>query len=156
MGAQKGVVVGPTGEEIFVDKYGGVKVHFEWDTSGIGYERSSCWIPVAQPPGEHPDLMYIPRIGEEVVVSFLDGDPNRPFIVGRLHNDRDMPPWNLPSEARRLPELVVHSHRRAVSEDLRKCFISYSSKDQQFASQLHRDLERAGIGCWFAPEDLIR
>jgi type VI secretion system secreted protein VgrG len=84
-GTQTAVVVGPPGEEIFADKYGRVKVQFHWDREGRNDASSSCWIRVAQPAAGGGSAL-IPRIGWEVLVSFLDGDPDRPIIVGSLYN----------------------------------------------------------------------
>jgi type VI secretion system secreted protein VgrG len=91
-GTQTAVVVGPPGEEIFTDKYGRVKVQFHWDRQGQKDESSSFWIRVAQPYADGGSVL-IPRVGWEVVVSFLDGDPDQPIIVGTLYNpDRPPPP----------------------------------------------------------------
>ena len=98
-GAQTAVVVGPAGEEIFTDKYGRVKVQFHWDREGDLDENSSCWIRVAQLwAGKKWGAMYVPRIGQEVIVDFLEGDPDRPIITGRVYNADQMPPYDLPGE----------------------------------------------------------
>jgi type VI secretion system secreted protein VgrG len=98
-GCQTAVVVGPPGEEIFTDKYGRVKVQFHWDREGKRDENSSCWIRVSQPwAGKLWGGMQIPRIGQEVVVDFLEGDPDRPVITGRVYNAAQMPPWELPDK----------------------------------------------------------
>ncbi len=98
-GAQTAVVVGPGGEEIYVDKYGRVKVQFYWDRRGKLDEVSSCWIRVAQPvAGKGWGAVWTPRIGQEVVVSFLEGDPDRPLITGSVYNAVQMPPYTLPDE----------------------------------------------------------
>lgn len=98
-GCQTAVVVGPPGEEIFTDKYGRVKVQFHWDREGKRDENSSCWIRVSQPwAGKLWGGMQIPRIGQEVVVDFLEGDPDRPVITGRVYNAAQMPPWELPAQ----------------------------------------------------------
>jgi type VI secretion system secreted protein VgrG len=98
-GAQTAVVVGPSGEEIFTDKYGRVKVQFHWDREGKLNENSSCWIRVAQLwAGKKWGGMYIPRVGQEVIVEFLEGDPDRPIVTGRVYNAEQMPPYDLPSE----------------------------------------------------------
>ena len=98
-GAQTAVVVGPSGEEIFTDKYGRVKVQFHWDREGKLDENSSCWIRVAQLwAGKKWGAMYIPRIGQEVIVDFLEGDPDKPIITGRVYNAEQMPPYDLPAE----------------------------------------------------------
>lgn len=98
-GPQTALVVGPSGEEIHTDKYGRVKVQFHWDRRSIADENSSCWIRVAQLwAGKKWGAMYIPRIGHEVIVEFLEGDPDRPIITGRVYNGANMPPYALPGE----------------------------------------------------------
>ncbi len=98
-GPQTAMVVGPSGEEIWTDKYGRVKVQFHWDREGKADENSSCWIRVAQVwAGKNWGAMYIPRIGQEVIIEFLEGDPDQPIITGRVYNDQAMPPYELPSE----------------------------------------------------------
>lgn len=98
-GSQTAVVTGPAGEEIYVDKYGRVKVQFPWDREGQKNDKSSCWIRVSQLwAGEGWGAMFIPRIGHEVIVDFLEGDPDRPIITGRVYNGDNMPPYALDSE----------------------------------------------------------
>jgi type VI secretion system secreted protein VgrG len=98
-GPQPAVVVGPSGEEIYVDKYGRVKVQFFWDREGKADENSSCWIRVSQLwAGKQWGAMWIPRVGQEVIVDFLEGDPDRPLIMGRVYNADEMPPYPLPDE----------------------------------------------------------
>jgi type VI secretion system secreted protein VgrG len=100
-GAQTAVVVGPRGEEIFTDKYGRVKVQFLWDREGRMDENSSCWVRVATPwAGAGWGAIHIPRIGQEVVVDFLEGDPDRPLIMGSVFNANVMPPFELPAGKR--------------------------------------------------------
>ncbi len=97
-GLQPAVVVGKSGEEIWVDKYGRVKVQFFWDRVGKKNENSSCWVRVSQVwAGKNWGWITIPRIGQEVIVDFLEGDPDRPIIVGRVYNAEQMPPWDLPA-----------------------------------------------------------
>jgi type VI secretion system secreted protein VgrG len=99
-GAQTAIVVGKAGEEIFTDKYGRVKVQFHWDRYGKQDEKSSCWIRVAQVwAGKSWGAIHIPRIGQEVIVSFLEGDPDQPIITGRVYNGDSMPPYGLPGNA---------------------------------------------------------
>jgi type VI secretion system secreted protein VgrG len=98
-GTQTAIVVGPAGEEIYPDKYGRVKVQFHWDREGKRDENSSCWIRVAQVwAGAGWGGMYIPRIGHEVIVDFLEGDPDRPIIIGCVYHGANMPPYPLPDE----------------------------------------------------------
>ena len=99
-GCQTAIVVGPKGEEIQTDKYGRVKVHFHWDREGAGKEDSSCWIRVSQYwAGQNWGSVSIPRIGQEVIVDFLEGDPDQPIIIGRVYNASQMPPYPLPAQA---------------------------------------------------------
>ncbi len=96
-GIQTAVVVGPSGEEIYTDEYGRIKVQFHWDRYGESNENSSCWIRVAQLwAGTNWGGIHIPRIGQEVVVDFLEGDPDRPLVTGRVYNADNMPPYGLP------------------------------------------------------------
>ncbi len=98
-GTQTAMVVGPSGEEIFTDKYGRVKVQFHWDRDGQDNSDSSCWIRVAQSwAGNKWGMMFIPRIGMEVMVHFLEGDPDQPIITGCVYNPETMPPYKLPDE----------------------------------------------------------
>ncbi|MDP2007581.1 MAG: type VI secretion system tip protein TssI/VgrG [Rubrivivax sp.] len=97
-GPQTATVVGPAGEEIYVDKYGRVKVQFHWDREGKKNADSSCYIRVAQPSaGKGFGMVFLPRIGQEVVVDFLEGDPDQPLITGRVYNADQMPPYALPA-----------------------------------------------------------
>jgi type VI secretion system secreted protein VgrG len=97
-GPQTAVVVGPGGEEIYTDKYGRVKVMFHWDRLGKQDENSSCWVRVSQPwAGKAWGGVAIPRMGQEVVVDFLEGDPDQPIITGRVYNAEQMPPYALPA-----------------------------------------------------------
>ena len=96
-GPQTATVVGKKGEEIWTDKYGRVKVQFHWDRDGKRDENSSCWVRVAQIwAGKQWGAIHIPRIGQEVIVDFLDGNPDRPIITGRVYNADNMPPYALP------------------------------------------------------------
>jgi type VI secretion system secreted protein VgrG len=96
-GCQTALVVGPAGEEIYTDKHGRVKVQFHWDREGKKNENSSCWIRVSHPwAGQGYGAVSIPRIGQEVIVDFLEGDPDQPIIVGRVYNAEQMPPTGLP------------------------------------------------------------
>ena len=98
-GVQTAVVVGPKGEEIYTDEYGRVKVQFHWDRDGEKDDKSSCWIRCMTPwSGQKWGMIHIPRIKQEVVVQFEEGDPDRPLIVGMLYNGDNMPPYKLPSE----------------------------------------------------------
>lgn len=98
-GVQTAIVTGPGGEEVHTDEHGRVKVHFHWDRVGGMDEKSSCWIRVSQLwAGAGYGAMWIPRIGHEVVVDFIEGDPDRPIIVGRVYHGANVPPYPLPAE----------------------------------------------------------
>ncbi len=98
-GAQTALVVGKSGEEIWTDQYGRIKVKFYWDQSSAQDETSSCWVRVSQGwAGKQWGAIFIPRIGQEVVVSFLDGDPDRPIITGCVYNAEQTTPYTLPDE----------------------------------------------------------
>ncbi|HYC22622.1 MAG TPA: type VI secretion system tip protein TssI/VgrG [Candidatus Bathyarchaeia archaeon] len=99
-GPQTAIVTGKSGEEIWTDKHGRVKVQFHWDRVGKQDENSSCWVRVAQVwSGQNWGGVHIPRMGQEVIVEFLDGDPDRPIITGRVYNGRQTPPYALPDNA---------------------------------------------------------
>jgi type VI secretion system secreted protein VgrG len=97
-GSQTAVIVGPSGEEIYTDEHARVKVQFHWDRYGKLDENSSCWMRVSQGwAGKTWGMIHIPRIGQEVIVSFLEGDPDQPIITGRVYNGDNMPPYELPA-----------------------------------------------------------
>lgn len=114
-GTQTAIVVGPSGEEIFTDNYGRVKVQFHWDQEGKHDEKSSCWIRVAQGwTGKGWGIIFTPRIGMEVVVSFLEGDPDRPLITGMVYNAQQIVPYELPANQTRS---TIKTHSSKDSDD---------------------------------------
>ena len=103
-GVQTATVVGPAGEEIFCDKYGRVKVQFNWDRAGKKDANSSCWLRVAQVwAGNGWGAFFWPRVGHEVVVTFEEGDPDQPVIIGSVYNAENMPPLALTRGEQVLP-----------------------------------------------------
>ena len=99
-GPQTAMVVGPAGDEIYTDKFGRVKVQFHWDRYGKKDENSSCWIRVSHPwAGKGWGSVATPRIGQEVIVDFLEGDPDQPIITGRVYNAENQPPFGFPAGA---------------------------------------------------------
>ena len=99
-GPQTAIVVGKSGEEIWTDKYGRIKVLFHWDRYAKADEKSSCWIRVSQTwAGKNWGAMQIPRIGQEVLVDFIHGDPDNPIVIGSVYNGSTMPPYELPANA---------------------------------------------------------
>lgn len=98
-GPQTAKVVGPSGEDIYCDKYGRIKVQFFWDRQGKSDENSSCWIRVSQMfAGSGWGSVFTPRVGMEVIVIFLEGDPDRPLVIGCVYNEDNMPPYTLPGD----------------------------------------------------------
>ena len=98
-GTQTAVVVGPSGEELYTDKYGRVKLQFFWDREGRYDENSSRWTRVSQAAaGGQYGMLFLPRVGQEVIVDFLEGDPDCPIVTGRVYNNDQMPPYSLPDE----------------------------------------------------------
>lgn len=101
-GPQTAMVVGPIEEEIYSDSYGRVKVQFHWDRTGKKDDNSSYWIRVAQLfAGQQWGALFLPRIGQEVIVQFLDGDPDKPVIIGTVYNASNLPPYDLPAQQTR-------------------------------------------------------
>ncbi len=98
-GTQTAIVTGPDGEEIWPDEHGRVKIQFHWDREGQNDENSSCWVRVSQLwAGAGWGAMFIPRIGHEVIVDFLEGDPDQPIIIGRVYHGDNTPPYSLPDD----------------------------------------------------------
>ncbi|WP_292286639.1 type VI secretion system Vgr family protein [Marivita sp.] len=98
-GIHTAVVTGPEGEEIYTDQYGRIRVQFHWDRDGQNDDRSTCWVRTMMPwTGKNWGAIAIPRIGQEVVISFEEGDPDRPICIGMLYNDKNRPPYDLPAD----------------------------------------------------------
>jgi type VI secretion system secreted protein VgrG len=121
-GLQSALVTGWGSEEVFPDEYGRVKVRFHWDRLGPDDEQSSCWVRVASDwAGEHFGSIQLPRVGQEVLVEFMEGDPDRPVITGRVYNAARMPPWNLPKEKHlsgiQSKEIRAARHNQLVFDD---------------------------------------
>jgi len=99
-GPQTAIVVGPKGRELWTDAYGRVKVRFHWDRRPAELTDTSCWVRVSQAwAGSGFGALHVPRIDQEVIVDFLDGDPDRPIITGRVYNANQLPPYDLPEQA---------------------------------------------------------
>ncbi len=97
LGSQTAIVVGPEGEDIYTDRFGRIKIRFFWDEDQERAENSSCWVRVSQTwAGNGWGTLFIPRVGQEVVVTFIDGDPDRPLVTGCVYNGENAPPVSLP------------------------------------------------------------
>ena len=124
-------VTGPAGEEIYTDKYGRIKVQFPWDREGQNDENTSCWIRVVTPwAGKAWGMIAVPRIGQEVVIQFEDGDPDRPICTGMLYNADVMPPYTLPANMTQTG--IVTRSTKAGSASTFNELIFEDKKDAEF------------------------
>jgi type VI secretion system secreted protein VgrG len=140
-GPQTAVVVGKSGEEIWTDKYSRVKVQFFWDREGKMDENSSCWVRVSQPwAGKNWGAINIPRIGQEVIVEFLEGDPDRPIITGRVYNDAQMPPYTLPDNMTRTT-FLTRSTKGGGSSNWNELRFEDKKDNEQIFMNAERDMD---------------
>ncbi|WP_320534464.1 type VI secretion system Vgr family protein [Robbsia andropogonis] len=139
-GPQTAIVVGPADEEIYTDALGRVKVQFHWDRRGKRNEDSSRWVRVAQPwAGSGFGMVNIPRIGDEVVVIFVNGNPDRPLIISRVYNAQNMPPWALPENATQ-SGILTRSSKGATRENANA--IRFEDKVGQEELWLHAEKDQ--------------
>jgi type VI secretion system secreted protein VgrG len=149
-GVQTGVVVGPAGEEIYPDKYGRVKVQFHWDREGSDDVNSSCWMRVATYwAGNQWGAVHIPRIGQEVIVDFEEGDVNYPIIVGSVYNSDMMPPWTLPEKktvsgykSRSTPYGTSHNFNMLSFEDKKGSELVHAQAEKDLLTLVKNDESR--------------
>ncbi len=140
-GPQTAVVVGPSGEEIYTDKYGRVKVQFFWDREGKKNDQSSCWVRVSQPwAGKNWGSINIPRIGQEVIVEFLEGDPDRPIITGRVYNAEQMPPYTLPDNQTRTT-FMTRSSKGGSSSNYNELRFEDKKSSEQIFLHAEKDMD---------------
>ena len=117
LGQQTAIVTGPAGEEIYTDQYGRVKVQFHWDREGKWDDKTTCWIRVSQGlSGSQYGGVVLPRVGQEVIVSFLEGDPDKPLITGKTYNAANMPPYSLPEHKTRMVMRSKTMHGEGYNE----------------------------------------
>lgn len=136
-GPQTAIIVGPPGEEIFTDELGRVKVQFHWDRNGKYNDHSSCWVRVAQSGASGGfGSIQIPRVGDEVVVVFLDGNPDRPLIMGSVYNSKNTPPWSLPANKTQSGFLTRSTKGNAGTANF------FRFEDKSGAEQIHMHAER--------------
>jgi type VI secretion system secreted protein VgrG len=139
-GTQTGVVVGSDGEEIDPDKYGRVKVWFRWDPEGERNLDTSCWVRVAQPwAGQHWGTQFIPRVGDEVVVTFLEGDPDRPLIVGSVYNADNVPIYKLPQNKTQTG-IKTHSSKTGTTENYNEIRFEDKKGHEQVLIHAEKDM----------------
>jgi type VI secretion system secreted protein VgrG len=139
-GPQTAMVVGKSGEEIWTDQYGRIKVQFHWDRDGKSDETSSCWVRVQQGwAGKGWGMMFVPRVGMEVVVSFLEGDPDRPLVTGCVYNGDAMPPHALPAKQTRS---TIKSNSSKGGGNFNELRFDDKKGAEQFYMHAARDLEQ--------------
>lgn len=152
-GVQSAIVVGPEGEEIHTDEHGRVRVQFHWDRAGRRDERSSCWIRVSQGwAGGGYGMMVIPRVGQEVLVGFFEGDPDQPAIVGRVYNAQNLVPYKLPEHKTRstwrsasTPGGDGAGYNEIMFEDARGAELLAIHAERDLTKQVNRsEVERTG------------
>lgn len=137
-GAQTAIVVGPAGKEIWTDEYGRIKVQFHWDRLGQKDENSSCWVRVAQSwAGTSWGAFTLPRIGQEVVVSFLEGDPDRPLVTGCVYNGDNPVPYALPDNMTRT---TLKSRSSPQAEGFNEIRFEDKADSEEIFVQAQKDL----------------
>lgn len=138
-GAQPALVVGKSGEEIWTDQYGRIKVQFYWDQYGKNDENSSCWIRVAQQwAGKQWGAFFLPRIGQEVLVSFLDGNPDRPIVTGSVYNAEQVSPYTLPDEQ---TKSTLKSHSSKNGEGFNEILFEDKQGSEQLQIHAQKDMD---------------
>lgn len=141
-GPQTAIVVGKAGEDIWTDEFGRVKVQFHWDREGQANEDSSCWIRVSQHwAGKNWGGIQIPRIGQEVIVDFLEGDPDRPLITGRVYNNDQMPPYPLPDNQTQ-SGVKSRSTKEGTPENFNELRFEDKKDEEQIYFHAEKDFER--------------
>lgn len=139
-GQQTAIVTGLEGEEIYPDKYGRVKVQFFWDRLDQWNEKTTCWIRVSQGwAGPTYGMVAVPRIGHEVIVSFMEGDPDRPIITGRMYHALNMPPYELPDNKTRT---VFKSMSTPGEEDEERGFNEFRIEDKKGEEEIYIHAEK--------------
>ncbi len=138
-GPQTAVVVGPSGEELYVDKFGRVKVQFHWDRYGEKNEKSSCWVRVSQHwAGKGWGTVYHPRIGQEVIVEFLEGNPDRPLITGRVYNGANPIPYTTPTQS----GILTRSSKEGTAENANELRFEDNKGSEEVYFHAEKDMNR--------------
>lgn len=141
-GPHTATVVGPAGEEIHTDKYGRIRIQFHWDMHGKNNEKSSCFVRVAQSwSGKGWGALFTPRVGMEVVVHFLDGDPDRPLVTGSVYNGDDAPPWSLPDK-KEISGWMTRSTPQGAAENANWLYFLDTKGSEQVNVQAEKDFVR--------------
>lgn len=137
-GTQSATVTGPSGEEIYCDEYGRIKVQFHWDRLGENDERTSCFVRVSQQwAGAGYGFQTIPRIGNEVIVAFFEGNPDRPHIIGRVYNAENMPPFELPANKN---QTGIKSESTTGGDGYNEIMLDDTKGEELFRVQAEKDM----------------
>ncbi len=140
-GPQTAVVTVKSGEESWLDKYGRVRIQFHWDRKGEKDEKSTCWVRVAQPwAGARWGAHFWPRIGQEVVVEFLEGDPDKPLVTGSVYNAANMPPYELPGNHSR-SGIITRSTKQGGSANFNELRFEDKKDDEQIFMNAEKDMD---------------
>lgn len=141
-GPQTATVTVKQGEESWLDKFGRVRVQFHWDREGKSDEKSSCWVRIAQPwAGAGWGAHFWPRIGQEVVVEFLEGDPDRPIVTGSVYNPANMPPYTLPDNYTR-SGIITRSSKNGASKNFNELRFEDKKGSEQLFMNAERDMDQ--------------
>ncbi|HSQ57163.1 MAG TPA: type VI secretion system tip protein TssI/VgrG [Gemmata sp.] len=141
-GMQPAVVVGPENEEIYTDQYGRVKVHFPWDRVGAKDGTDTCWLRVAELwGGANWGVVFTPRVGQEVLVEFLEGDPDRPVVTGRVYNAEQMPPYALPANQTQ-SGIKSRSTKQGTTDDFNELRFEDKKDNEQIYFHAQKDFVR--------------
>ena len=140
-GPQTAIVVGPSGEEIHTDSLGRVKLQFHWDRYSTGTDKDSCWVRVSQSlAGKGWGAVNLPRVGQEVIVDFLEGDPDRPIVTGRVYNGDSKPPYGLPDNKSRAG-LITRSYPKGANDQFNELRFDDKKGEEQVYLQAQNDLD---------------
>lgn len=138
-GPQTAIVVGPKGEEIYLDKFNRIKVQFHWDRLGKNDENSSCWIRVAESfSGKKWGTHFIPRIGQEVIVNFIDGDPDKPIVTGSVYNGDNAPPYTSKTQS----GIKTHSTLKGDASNYNEIRFDDKKGSEEVYLQAEKDFNR--------------
>ena len=141
-GLHTAIVTGKSGEEIWTDKYGRIKVQFHWDREGKKDEKTTCWVRVVTPwSGKNWGMISIPRIGQEVVIQFEEGDPDRPICTGMLYNADTMPPYTLP-ENQTQTGIVTRSSKQGSADTFNELMFEDKKDAELVRFQAQKDHEK--------------
>ncbi|MDA1012978.1 MAG: type VI secretion system tip protein TssI/VgrG, partial [Planctomycetota bacterium] len=141
-GLQSAIVVGPSGEEIYTDKYGRIRVQFHWDRLGKKNDSSTCWVRVSQIwAGKQWGVHFWPRIGHEVLVSFFEGDPDQPIVTGCVYNAENMPPYDMPDNQTR-SGIKSRSSKEGSSSNFNEVRFEDKKDEEEIYIHAEKDMNR--------------